>query len=58
MDEAIGGSGKKIMDGLNDPNFKGMEKWQHVHRNPDGTNINIHYVRDPVTGKLLDFKFK
>jgi len=46
------------MDGLHDPKFKGMEKWQHVHRNPDGTNTVIHYVRDPATGKLLDFKFK
>ena len=58
MDEAMGGAGKKIMDGLNDPKFKGMEKWQHVHRNPDGTNTVIHYVRDPATGNLLDFKFK
>ena len=58
MDEAMGGAGKKVMSGLNDPKFKGMEKWQHVHRNPDGTITVIHYVRDPATGNLLDFKFK
>ncbi len=58
MDEAKGGAGRKIMDNLGDPKFKGMEKWQHVHKHPDGTNTVIHYVRDPKTGQLLDFKFK
>ena len=58
LDEAKGGAGRKIMDGLNDPNFKGMEKWSHYRRNPDGTSTEIHYVRDPKTGKLMDFKFK
>jgi YD repeat-containing protein len=58
MDEAQAGAGQKIMDNLNDPRYKGMEKWQHVHQNPDGTNTVVHYVRDPVTGNLMDFKFK
>jgi hypothetical protein len=58
MDEAKGGAGKKIIDSLSDPKFKGMEKWQHIRRNPDGTNTVIHFVRDPATGNLLDFKFK
>ena len=46
------------MDGLNDPNFKGMEKWSHYRRNPGGTSTEIHYVRDPKTGKPMDLKFK
>jgi len=58
MDEAKGGAGRKIMDGLSDPKYGGMEKWQHVHRHPDGTNTVIHYVRNPATGKLTDFKLK
>ena len=58
LEEARGGAGQKIMDGLNDPAFKGMEKWQHVHVNSDGSKTVIHYVRDPRTGDLLDFKFK
>ena len=57
LDEAKGGAGRKIMDGLNDPNFKGMDKWQHVHYSADGKTV-IHYVRDPTTGQLMDFKFK
>ena len=58
LDEAKGGAGRKIMDGLNDPNFKGMEKWSHYRRNPGGTSTEIHYVRDPKTGKPMDLKFK
>jgi hypothetical protein len=58
MDEAKGGAGKKIISNLNDPKFKGMDKMQHVHKHPNGTQTNIHYVRDPKTGKTMDFKFK
>jgi RHS repeat-associated protein len=57
MDEAKGGAGEVIMRNLKDPRFKGMEKLQHMHVHPDGTKTVIHYVRDPATGKLLDFKF-
>ena len=58
LDEAQRGAGKKIIDNLRDPRFNGMEKWQHVHHNPDGTKTVIHYVRNPETGQRLDFKFK
>ena len=58
LDEAKGGAGRKIIDGLNDPRFKGLEKWSHRRQNSGGTSTEIHYVRDPKTGKLMDFKFK
>ena len=58
LDEAQRGAGKKIIDNLRDRRFNGMEKWQHVHHNPDGTKTVIHYVRNPETGQRLDFKFK
>lgn len=57
LEEARAGGGRKIMDNLNDPKFSGMEKWQLVHHSADGSTIVIHYVRDPATGALMDFKF-
>ncbi len=48
----------KIIDNLNDPNFKGMEKWEYKIKSAEGKDSVVHYVRDPKTGKLVDFKFK
>ena len=42
---------KKLI--LNDPRFMGMQKIEHVHG-----PTTIHYVRDPNTGKMYDFKVK
>ena len=60
LDEATHGAGNRIMENkvLGDPRYSGMEKWQHVHVNPDGTKIVIHFVVDPRTGVRTDFKFK
>ena len=60
LDEATHGAGNRIMENkvLGDPRYSGMEKWQHVHVNPDGTKIVIHFVVDPRTGERTDFKFK
>ena len=60
LDEATHGAGTRIMENkvLGDPRYSGMEKWQHVHVNPDGTKIVIHFVVDPRTGVRTDFKFK
>jgi len=58
LDEAKNGAGMRIIKNLNDPKFKGMEKWQHIHKHSGGNQSIIHYVRDPKTGKLMDFKFK
>ena len=60
LDEAKSGAGSRIMEGtsLGDPRYQGMEKWQHIHANPDGTKTVIHYIVDPTTGNTMDFKFK
>ena len=60
LDEATHGAGNRIMENkvLGDPRYSGMEKWQHVHVQPDGTKIVIHFVVDPQTRVRLDFKFK
>jgi hypothetical protein len=57
LEEAMAGAGEPRMGGLSDPRFLGMQKWQHVHYNADGSKIVIHYVRDPKTGALMGFKF-
>jgi len=49
---------KKLIDNLSDPRFKGMEKWEYKVKSAEGKDSVVHYVRDPKTGKLMDFKFK
>ncbi len=51
------GAGRKIIDNLGDPAFKGMEKWEYKVKSADGRDSVVHYVRDPKTRKLMDFKF-
>jgi RHS repeat-associated protein len=58
MQEAKGGAGEVVIKNLSDPRYKGWEKLQHVHRNSNGTNTTIHYIRDPNTSVITDFKFK
>ncbi len=58
MGEARGGAGEKVISNLGDPKYKGMEKWHHSRKNLDGETAVIHYVRDPKTETLMDFKYK
>ena len=58
LDAAKQGKGIKIIDNLGDPKFKGMEKWSYTEKSATGVRSEVHYVRDPKTGKLMDFKFK
>lgn len=58
LDAAKQGKGTKIIDNLGDPNFKGMEKWSYTEKSAAGPRSEVHYVRDPKTGGLTDFKFK
>ena len=51
-------NGNRIMKGLKDPNFKGMEKWELKTKSNNGNDSVVHYVRDPSTKELMDFKFK
>jgi hypothetical protein len=57
LEAAMRGEGVKIIDSLSDPRFKGMEKWSYQVRSQSGKLSEVHYVRDPVTGELVDFKF-
>jgi hypothetical protein len=57
LDAAKQGKGVKIIDSLGDSEFKGMEKWEFKVKSAEGRGSVVHYVRDPKTGKLMDFKF-
>jgi hypothetical protein len=61
LKEAKAGAGKRVMEELiSDPNYP-KELWakmQHVHNNPDGTQIIIHYWKNVKTGISDGFKFK
>lgn len=57
LDAAKQGKGTKIIDNLGDPKFKGMEKWSYTEKSASGLRSEVHYVRDPKTGQLMDFKF-
>ena len=52
------GEGRRIMGELGDPKFKDMEKMQLKVKSLTGKDTVVHYVRDPKTGELMDFKFK
>jgi hypothetical protein len=52
------GQGNVLIKSLNDPKFKGMEKWELKVKSANGNDSVVHYVRDPKTNQLMDFKFK
>jgi RHS repeat-associated protein len=58
MDAAKNGEGTKIMENLNDPKFKGMDKYRYYERSKNGNLSEVHYVKNPKTGELSDFKMK
>ena len=58
LEAAKEGQGQKLIDNLGDPMYKGMEKWELKIKSNDGKDSVIHYVKDPKTGELMDFKFK
>lgn len=47
---------KKLDIELNDPRYKGMDKMQAIVTSNEGKKTVIHYVRDPKTGRMMDFK--
>ena len=57
LDAAKRGAGKRIIHNLGDPKFKGMDKWSYGETSANGLRSEVHYVRDPATGQLMDFKF-
>ena len=51
-------AGTKLPINMTDPRWpgaQGWEKWQQVIK-PGGDPINVHYLRNPVTGQIDDFK--
>jgi len=58
LNAAQEGQGNVIIKSLNDPKFQGMEKIELKVKSSNGNDSVVHYVRDPKTGNLMDFKFK
>jgi hypothetical protein len=58
MSAARSGAGARLFENLGDPQFKGMEKWAYKVKSADELDSVVHYVRDPNSGELMDFKFK
>jgi hypothetical protein len=58
LDAAKRGEGTRLIENLNDPEFKGMEKWEVKVTSDTGLDSIVHYVKDPKTGEIKDLKFK
>jgi RHS repeat-associated protein len=58
LNAAKEGAGEKIIENLGDSQFDGMEKWEYRVKSANERDSVVHYVRDPESGELLDFKFK
>jgi RHS repeat-associated protein len=61
LEEAQAGAGTRIMEGeIGDPDYPEdvWAKMQHVHENPGGSNIVIHYWENLESGLREGFKFK
>ena len=51
------GAENPIIKNLGDTRYKGMEKWEYRVKSIEGKDSVVHYVRDPETKNLMDFKF-
>lgn len=58
LEAAKRGEGEIIMTSLTDPKFLGMDKMRLKCKSDLGKDSVVHYVRNPKTGELMDFKFK
>jgi hypothetical protein len=58
LESAKRGEGIVKVPDLKDPKYKGMDKMELEIISSGGKKSNVHYVRDPATGKTMDFKFK
>jgi|GEM_PF-3849112 len=50
--------GRRLDIKVRDTRYKGQQKWSYSHRSRDGNNIEVHYWRNPYTGKTSGFKIK
>ena len=55
---AKSGQGQKIMSNMGDPKYKGWDKYEYKTKSNEGFDSVVHYVKDPKTGQVADFKFK
>jgi hypothetical protein len=58
LDAAKNGEGQTIIRDLGDPRYKGMDKMELKVKSDAGRDSVVHYVKDPKTGEVMDFKFK
>ncbi|WP_447801483.1 RHS repeat-associated core domain-containing protein [Pseudomonas kilonensis] len=58
LESAKADKGLVIIEELDDPNYYKMEKMELKVKSKNRNDSVVHYVRDPSTGKLMDFKFK
>ena len=50
--------GDIVITSLTVPKFLAMDKMRLKCKSDLGKNSVVHYVKDPKTGELMDFKFK
>jgi RHS repeat-associated protein len=58
LDAAKQNGGTVIMTNMRDPRFSGYDKMEVKVKSDNGHVSVVHYVRNPVTGEIEDFKFK
>ena len=58
LDAAKSGAGRPLNISLGDPRYAGMQKCSYGETSAAGFRSEVHYIRDPATGNLFDFKFK
>ncbi|MEB2624733.1 MULTISPECIES: hypothetical protein [Pseudomonas] len=58
LQAAKDGQGVVIIEKLKDPTFEGMNKVELKVKSKNGQDSVVHYVKNPSTGELMDFKFK
>jgi hypothetical protein len=60
LEEAMRDGGERIMKNrqLSDRRYLGMHKMELVIKSNGERKTVIHYIKDPKTGRLMDFKFK
>jgi hypothetical protein len=58
LDAAKSGEGVKIMSNMGDPRYKGWDKYEYKTKSSEGFDSVVHYVKNPNTGEVADFKFK
>jgi hypothetical protein len=57
LNAAKNGEGIVKVPSLGDAEFKGMQKMELETISSGGRKSNVHFVRDPKTGSIMDFKF-